>query len=250
MPGDVARAAILDLDGVVTRTAKQHARAWKEVFDDFLERRPPSEGENREPFDMDSDYLRYVDGKPRFDGVRSFLESRGIDLPEGARHDGPDRDTVRGLGMRKNAVFLELLGTEPVETYEDAVEQVRRWRARGLGTALITSSRNGRQVLRAAGVDDLFDVIIDGRDAARLGIPGKPAPDIFLHAARALGVEPADALVVEDAIAGVEAARAGGFGTVVGVARDGGEGLREAGAHLVVRDLRSVDEAAGHHGQR
>ncbi|CAN5786955.1 hypothetical protein BH23GEM9_BH23GEM9_36320 [soil metagenome] len=233
-------AAILDLDGVLTRTARQHARAWKAMFDDFLERRQAGEGEDRQPFDMEEDYLRYVDGKPRFDGVRSFLESRRIQLPEGDAEDGPDRGTVRGLGMRKDEIFLDLLEREPVQTFDDAVEQLRRWREQGLGTALITSSRNGRRVLHAAGLEELFDVIIDGVDADRLGLAGKPAPDIFLRAARELGVEPRHAIVVEDAIAGVEAGRAGGFGLVVGVARNGADALREAGADIVVRDLREV----------
>jgi beta-phosphoglucomutase family hydrolase len=239
------QAAILDLDGVLTRTAAQHARAWKEMFDDFLARRADSEGEDHRPFDMETDYLRYVDGIPRFDGVRSFLESRGIDLPEGGEDDGPDRETVRGLGMRKNHIFLGLLEREPVERFEDAVDQLRRWREQGLGTALITSSRNGRRVLSAAGLEGEFDVIVDGADAARLGIRGKPAPDIFLHAAAELGVEPGRAIVVEDAISGVEAGRAGGFGLVVGVARNGEEGLGEAGADVVVRDLREVDDHGG-----
>jgi trehalose 6-phosphate phosphatase len=239
---------ILDLDGVLTRTARQHARAWKEMFDDFLARRSEREGENHRPFDVATDYVRYVDGKPRFDGVRSFLESRGIDLPEGGESDGPDRETVRGLGMRKNEIFLELLEKEPVETFDDAVEQLRRWGEQGLGTALITSSRNGRRVLAAADLEDEFDVIVDGADAERLGIRGKPAPDIFLHAAAELGVEPGRAIVVEDAISGVEAGRAGGFGLVVGVARNGEDGLREAGADVVVRDLReagNADEGGG-----
>jgi trehalose-phosphatase len=234
-------AAILDLDGVLTRTATQHARAWKEMFDDFLARRSEREGEDHGPFNVETDYVRYVDGKPRFDGVRSFLKSRGIELPEGGDDDDPERDTVRGLGMRKNEIFLDLLEREPVETFEDAVEQLRRWREQGLGTALITSSRNGRRVLAAAGLEEEFDVIVDGADAARLGIRGKPEPDIFLHAARELGVDPGRAIVVEDAISGVEAGRAGDFGLVVGVARDGVEGLWEAGADVVVRDLRDVD---------
>lgn len=242
---------ILDLDGVLTRTARQHARAWKEMFDAFLARR--SEEDHR-PFDKDADYLRYVDGKPRFDGVRSFLESRGIQLPEGGEDDGPGGVTVRGLGMRKNQIFLDLLEREPVETFDDAVAQLRRWREQGLATALITSSRNGRRVLAAAGLEGEFDVIVDGADAARLGIRGKPAPDVFLHAARELGVEPGRTIVVEDAISGVEAGRAGGFGLVVGVARNGEEGLREAGADVVVRDLRDVDgptvrlDGGGAHG--
>jgi trehalose 6-phosphate phosphatase len=186
---------------------------------------PPGTAGDRSPFDIERDYLRYVDGKPRHDGIRSFLEARGIDLPEGGADDPADRETVHGLGRRKNELFLELLEREGAQTFDDAVEQLRRWRGEGLATALITSSRNGRRILAAAGLDDLFDVTVDGNDAARLGIAGKPSPDIFLHAAGELGVEPARAVVLEDAISGVEAGRAGDFGLVVGVARNGGEGL-------------------------
>jgi trehalose-phosphatase len=239
------KAAILDLDGVVTRTASLHARAWKEMFDRFLQDRPDREGEDHAPFDIERDYLPYVDGKPRFDGVRSFLESRGIELPEGSPDDSAEEETVRGLGIRKNEMFLELLRREKVQVFDDAIEQVRRWRNRGLRTALITSSRNGRRISEAAGLGDLFDVTVDGIDAERLGIRGKPAPDIFLHAARALDVQPREAIVVEDAISGVEAARAGNFGLVAGIARNGGEALRAAGADIVVKDLRRLDEEPG-----
>jgi beta-phosphoglucomutase family hydrolase len=240
------KAAVLDLDGVVTRTATLHAQAWKEMFDDFLAARSGREGEDHSSFDIEADYLRYVDGKPRYDGIRSFLHARGIELPEGESSDPPRRETVRGLGNRKNEIFLELLGREPVQLFDDAVEQIDRWRDAGLGTALITSSRNGRRILAAAGLEDRFDVTVDGADAERLGLPGKPAPDVFLHAARELGVEPAEAIVVEDAISGVTAGRAGGFGLVVGVARNGGEGLREAGADIVVRDLRDWNRGGDH----
>jgi len=240
-------AAILDLDGVITRTASQHGRAWKEMFDTFLEHRSPREGEDHSPFDEGRDYLRYVDGKPRLDGVRGFLASRGIELPEEGRSEASGEDaTIHQLGCRKNDIFLKLLEREPVETFGDAVEVLERWRREGLGTALITSSRNGRRILGAVGLETMFDVIVDGNDAARLGIRGKPAPDIFLHAARELGVSPGDAVVVEDAISGVAAARAGGFGLVVGVARGGGdevrEALRDAGADVVTSDLRSLYE--------
>jgi trehalose-phosphatase len=235
------KAVILDLDGVITRTAALHARAWKQMFDAFLGRRPRGSGEDLSPFDSGHDYLKYVDGKPRFDGIRSFLAARGIDLPEGSPEDAPDQDTVRGIGARKNEIFLELLSREPVQVFDDAVEQIRHWRGQGLRTALITSSRNGRRIVEAAGLQDLFDIRLDGLDAEHLGVAGKPAPDIFLRAARDLGVEPAEAVVVEDAIAGVQAGRAGGFALVVGVARNGGAGLSEAGADVVVRDLRDVN---------
>jgi beta-phosphoglucomutase family hydrolase len=239
------RAAILDLDGVITRPATVHARAWQRMFDAFLTGLPPRTGEDHSPFDIERDYLRFVDGKPRFDGVRSFLESRGVRLPEGAPDDTEAAENVRGLGLRKNRIFLDLLEREGVEVFEDAVEQVRRWQNSGMATALITSSRNGRRILAAAGLGDLFPVVVDGVDAERLGIPGKPAPDVFLHAARELGVEPREALVVEDAVSGVEAARAGDFGLVVGVDRGGGENLREAGADIVVTDLREWEGERG-----
>jgi beta-phosphoglucomutase family hydrolase len=236
------QAVIFDLDGVLTRTATLHARAWKEMFDGFLE---SQEGEYHARFDIEDDYLRYVDGKPRLDGIRSFLASRDITLPEGEEGDPAERETVWGLGRRKNDLFLELLEREGADVFEDAVAQLDAWRDRGMRTALITSSRNGRRILRTTGLDDRFEVTVDGNDAARLGIPGKPAPDIFLHAARELGVDPREAVVVEDAISGVEAGRAGGFGLVIGVARSGGAGLREAGADVVVEDLREVDDLVG-----
>jgi trehalose-phosphatase len=242
MHGMSYEAVILDLDGVLTRTARQHARAWKAMFDEFLRRRATRHGMDQAPFDIERDYVQYIDGKPRFDGVRSFLASRAIDLPEGTPDDAAE-ETVRGLGNRKNEIFLDLLHREPVETFPDAVEQVHRWREQGFRLALITSSRNGRRILAAVGLAGLFDVTVDGVDAERLGMPGKPAPDVFLYAARELGVEPHAAIVVEDAIAGVVAARAGGFGLVVGVARNGGDELDAAGADIVVTDLREVKVA-------
>jgi beta-phosphoglucomutase family hydrolase len=221
-------AAIFDLDGVITRTATLHARAWKEMFDSFLEERGAASGEDHAPFDTDRDYLPYVDGKPREDGIRSFLGARRIRVP---------KEEIRELGARKNRIFLDLLEREGVQIFDDAVEQLDLWQRQGLRTALITSSRNGRRILEAAGLLDHFEVIVDGGDAARQNIAGKPAPDIFLHAARELGVEPGNAIVIEDAIAGVQAGLAGGFGLVVGVARNGGDELRNAGAHIVVSDL-------------
>lgn len=240
------RAAILDMDGVLTNTATLHARAWKELFDRFLEERGARRGEDHAPFDVGRDYLPYVDGKPRLDGIRSFLRSRGIVVPDGGEGDPASADTVHGLGARKNAIFHGLLEREGVETFPDTVEQVLRWRAESMAVALITSSRNGRMMLRRAKLEGLFDVILDGNDAARLGLAGKPAPDIFLRAARELGVSPSDAIVVEDAIAGVEAARAGRFGLVVGVDRGGGAvGLRAAGADVVVTDVRAAERPFG-----
>ncbi len=230
------RAAILDMDGVLTRTVELHARAWKVMFDEFLEARCEP-GVDFQPFDMESDYRRFVDGKPRYDGVRSFLESRGLQLPEGTPEDSPGEESVFGLGNRKNELFHELLVDQGVEVYPDAVERVEEWRSQGLRTALVTSSRNGSTIVESAKLAPLFDVILDGEDTAELGLPGKPAPDIFLEAARLLNVQADEALVVEDAVSGVEAGRAGGFGLVVGVDRNGGGELGSHGANLVVRDL-------------
>ncbi len=236
-------AAIFDLDGVITKTAQLHAQAWKDAFDAFLKRRASREGAPFEPFDIASDYKRFVDGKPRYDGVRSFLAARSIGLPEGAPEDEADKETVHGLGNKKNERFHELLEKKGVATYDDAVELLTRWRRQGLQTAMVTSSRNGAAILAAAELGDQFDATIDGVDAERMNLEGKPAPDIFLEAARQLDVEPREAIVLEDAIAGVEAGRDGEFGLVVGVARDEGESenaLREHGANLVFSDLRKV----------
>jgi len=231
-------AAMFDLDGVVTRTATLHAATWRALFDDVLRGRAQAGGEAFRPFDADGDYRRYVDGKPRHDGIRSFLASRGITLPEGGPDDGPGRQTVFGLGARKNALFREALARSGVEVFEDSVAFIRRLRAAGLKTAAVSSSKNARAVLDAAGLADLFDIRVDGLESERLGLRGKPAPDTFLHAARALGVDPARALGVEDALAGVEAIRAAGYGLVLGVDRSGRTAaLRAHGAGLVVQDL-------------
>lgn len=234
-------AVIFDLDGVVTRTASVHARAWKQVFDDFLRERAERSGGRFEPFEIEVDYPQHVDGKPRYDGVRDFLASRGIELPEGEPVDPPDRATVCSLGNRKNELYNELLESGGVEIFEDTVERIRQWRRLGFKTAIVSSSRNCAAVLGAAGLTDLFDVRVDGAVAARLGLEGKPAPDIFVKAAELLGVEPARAVVFEDAVSGVEAGRAGKFGWVVGVDRVGAkEVLLESGADTVVSDLREL----------
>ncbi len=230
-------AVIFDLDGVVTRSATLHEAAWKRLFDDHLARRAEARGEAFEPF-APADYRRYVDGKPRYEGVRSFLESRGIALPYGDPADPPDRETVCGLGNRKDAIFHELLEGGGVEVFEGSVAFIQGLEARGVKTALVSSSRNATAVLEAAGLGDLFAVRVDGVEAARLGLAGKPAPDTFLEAARRLGVAPRRAAVVEDALAGIAAGRAGGFGMVIGVARSGdGAALRAEGADPVVDDL-------------
>ncbi|MFF3563835.1 HAD family hydrolase [Streptomyces sp. NPDC002574] len=234
------RACLFDLDGVLTKTALVHAAAWKETFDDFLRRR---DGADFRPFDKVADYDEYVDGRPRADGVRTFLASRGIELPEGTPDDPPERDTVNGVGNRKNTILLEKIRTEGVEAYEGSVRYVHAVRAAGLRTAVVSSSANCRDVLVAVGIEDLFDVRIDGIVAAERKLPGKPHPDTFLEAARDLGVEADAAVVYEDALAGMDAGRAGRFGYVVGVDRVGqADALREHGADIVVQDLAELLE--------
>jgi beta-phosphoglucomutase family hydrolase len=236
-------ACLFDLDGVLTQTAKVHAAAWKQMFDDFLRQRAERTGEEFRPFDLHEDYGEYVDGKPRLDGVRSFLASRGIDLPEGTPDDPPDADTVNGLGTRKNDLVLQLIREHGVEAYEGSVRFVDAARDAGLGRAVVSSSTNCRDVLAAAGIDELFEVVVDGVVAEREHMAGKPAPDTFVAAARALDTEPAHGAVFDDALAGVEAGRAGGFGHVVGVDRGAGaDALRAHGADVVVGDLAELLE--------
>jgi beta-phosphoglucomutase family hydrolase len=233
---DHVRACLFDLDGVLTDTASVHAAAWKATFDDFLSQH--ASGDAARPFDIATDYREYVDGKPRADGVRSFLASRGITLPEGSSDDPPDADTVHGLGNRKNEMLLHKLRTEGVRVFEGSVRFVRAVREAGLKTAVVSASANTPEVLRAAKIEDLFDTRVDGVVAASRHLAGKPAPDTYLAAAEMLGVEPAAGSVYEDALAGVAAGRAGAFGYVVGVDRVGqADGLRAAGADIVVEDL-------------
>lgn len=231
-------AVVFDMDGVVTDTARVHSAAWKLMFDDWLRARAERTGVPFEPFTPE-DYRRYVDGKRREDGVAAFLASRGIELPAGHADDpAEDRETVAGLGARKNAYFLQRLRTDGTDAYPGTVSLVRELQAAGIGTAIITASRNCGDVLAAAGIPELFPVQVDGRVAAELGLPGKPDPAVFLEAARRLGASPDRTAVVEDALAGVEAGRRGGFALVVGVDRTGhAEELRRAGADLVVADL-------------
>jgi beta-phosphoglucomutase family hydrolase len=231
-------ACLFDLDGVLTQTATVHAEAWKSMFDDFLRARSERTGEPFVPFDGVEDYDEFVDGKPRYDGVRSFLASRGIALPEGDPSDPPRTESIAGLGNRKNELALRLIHRSGVAAYDGSVRYVEAVRIAGLHRAVVSSSANCREVLVAAGIEDLFEVRIDGLVAAREHLKGKPAPDTFLAAARRLGVEPPRGAVFEDALAGVEAGRAGRFGFVVGVDRTGqAEALREHGADLVVSDL-------------
>lgn len=235
---DGIRACLFDLDGVLTQTAVVHAAAWKEMFDAFLQERASRLGEPFVPFDAADDYQLYVDGMPRADGVRSFLASRGIVLPEGGGDDPPGAETVQGLGNRKNELVLERIRESGVIVYEGSVDYVRAVRDAGVARAVVSSSANTADILRSAGIDDLFDVRVDGLVAKERGLRGKPAPDTFLAAAEAFGVGPAEAAVFEDALAGVEAGRAGEFGFVVGVDRVGqAAALLERGADVVVSDL-------------
>jgi beta-phosphoglucomutase family hydrolase len=240
---DSIRGCLFDLDGVLTQTAKVHAAAWKEMFDDFLRERAQQTGGPFVPFDPVTDYDEYVDGKPRADGTRSFLASRGIELPEGQPDDPPDALTVHGLGNRKNEIVLRRIREDGVEAYPGSVRYVQAVRAAGLPRAVVSSSANCRDVLVAAGIEDLFDARIDGVVAEQEHLRGKPAPDTFLAGARALGLRPNAAAVFEDALAGVAAGRAGGFGFVVGVDRVGqAEALKQHGADIVVTDLAELLE--------
>lgn len=238
------RACLFDLDGVLTQTAKVHAAAWKEMFDGFLRERAARAGGPSRPFDPVADYDEYVDGMPRYDGVRSFLASRRIDLPEGQENDPASAETVHGLGNRKNEIVLRLIHEQGVEAYKGSVRYVRAAREAGLRRAVVSSSSNCREVLVAAGIEDLFEQRIDGIVAERDHLKGKPAPDTFLAGARALGVTPGQAAVFEDALAGVAAGRAGGFACVVGVDRVGQAAeLRAHGADVVVSDLAELLDA-------
>lgn len=231
-------AVLFDMDGVITDTAKAHAAAWQRLFDEFLEARAERRGEEFRPFDPRHDYRQYVDGKPRMDGVRSFLASREIDLPYGDKDDGPDRETVCGLGNRKDRYFNAWLEENQVRSYPGTLSLIDDLRAAGIKVAVFSASRNAEAVLRNADVLGLFDARVDGSDAAELGLSGKPDPAMLLEAARRLGAAPGRTAVVEDAIAGVEAGAQGGFGLVVGVARgDYGDKLASAGAAVVVHDL-------------
>jgi beta-phosphoglucomutase family hydrolase len=238
MPRNVFEAAIFDMDGVVTRTADLHAAAWKELFDGYLRERERRGEPAQPPFDLKADYLPYVDGKPRAEGARSFLASRGITLPDGDPADPPDRETIYGLSQRKDALFERRLRAEGASSYASTVTLIQALRASGIRTALVTASRHGREVLGSAGVTALFEVILDGADALTLGLEGKPAPDIFHEAAERLGAAPRRGVVFEDATAGVQAGRAGGFGLVIGIDRGGNRrALLASGADLVVSDL-------------
>jgi beta-phosphoglucomutase family hydrolase len=231
-------AVLLDLDGVITDTASIHAACWKQMFDAYLRERATQRGEAIRPFDIDTDYRLYVDGKPRFDGARDFLTSRGIQLPDGSLHDLPGAETVFGLANRKDGLVNKIIQEKGVEPYEGSVRFIHQLRHQGFKTAVVTSSEHCETVLRITKLEAFFDARVDGNMIHEQQLAGKPAPDTFLMGAKLLGVEPARAVVIEDAISGVEAGLAGNFGLVIGVARKGNaEELRRHGAHLVVNDL-------------
>lgn len=235
---DGITATLFDMDGVITNTATVHDAAWKQTFDEFLEQRAKQTGDKFVPFDPVEDYDTYVDGKPRLDGTRSFLESRGIHLPEGTPDDPPTAQTLYGVSNRKNDLLLAVLAKDGVQVYDGSVRYLHAVRAAGLRTAIVSSSANTVQVLQAAGLTDQFDVRVDAQVAKAKNLNGKPAPDTYLEAAKELGVPASQAAVFEDALAGVAAGRAGHFGQVVGVNRaNQAEALRQHGADIVVNDL-------------
>lgn len=234
---DQIKGCLFDLDGVLTPTAKVHAAAWKQMFDGFLRERAERQGGEFHEF-TPRDYAAYVDGKPRADGIRSFLGSRGIELPDGTPDDGPDEETVTGLGARKNALFTKVLADDGVKAYPGSLDYVHAAGEAGLACAVVSSSANCRPVLEAAGILDLFDFVVDGKVAKAQGLAGKPAPDTFLAGAKGLGLDAVACAVYEDALAGVAAGRAGDFGIVIGVNRaDQADALAEHGADVVVDDL-------------
>jgi beta-phosphoglucomutase family hydrolase len=235
---DGVSACLFDMDGVVTQTAVVHAAAWKEMFDDFLRGYAASTGTPFVPFDARAEYDEYVDGKPRLDGTRSFLESRGINLPEGTPDDPPGTPTLYGLSNRKNALVLAKIAAGGVQVYEDTITYIRTVKAGGVSTAIVSASANTQLVLNSSGIAGLFDVRVDGVVAKQRGLRGKPAPDTYLAAADMLHVTAHQAAVFEDAQAGVAAGRAGGFALVVGVDRVGQAAeLRAHGADIVVQDV-------------
>jgi beta-phosphoglucomutase family hydrolase len=245
LPDGVA-ACLFDMDGVVTQTAVIHAAAWKEMFDDFLRERAKSSGTEFVPFDPHADYDAYVDGKPRLDGTRSFLESRGIDLPEGSPDDPPGTPTVNGLSNRKNDLVLAKLAKDGVPVYDGTITYIHAVRDKAIATAIVSSSANTKQALDSAGIADLFDVRVDAQFAKEHGLRGKPAPDTFLAAAKALNVPADHAVVFEDALAGVAAGHAGHFALVVGVDRVGqAAALKEHGADVVVEDVADLLKGNG-----
>lgn len=235
------KAAIIDLDGVLTKTAAQHSKAWKMTFDEYNSRRKESGKETFAPYNLEVDYPKYIDGIPRYDGVSQFLKSRGIDLPFGSPQDEVTAETICGIGNQKNEIYLKLIAEEGVEVYKENVEQIRSWKNNGIKTAVISSSKNCKNILETAGLEDLFEIRVDGIISEERNIPGKPEPDIFLEAAKELGVKPQEALIVEDAQAGVEAGKKGNFRLVVGIKNASNqEELLQKGADVVVGNLQEL----------
>lgn len=226
---------VLDMDGVITKTATVHARAWKEMFDAFLKKK---QGEDFKPLDIEKDYNEYIDGKPRKDGIRSFLASREISLPEGDANDDPDKETIHGLAKRKNKIFLDEVKNNGVAVYEDTVEMLKIWKSKNKKLAVISSSRNCAEIIERAGLTAMFEVRVDGVTSEENNLKGKPAPDIFLKATEKLGAQKELTIVIEDALSGVQAGKKGKFALVVGVNRNGkSQMLKKAGADIVVKKL-------------
>jgi beta-phosphoglucomutase family hydrolase len=238
---EVFRAALFDMDGVLTKTARLHAKSWKRLLDEFLKDYGRLVLRSFEPFDVDHDYRRYVDGRLRYDGVQNFLASRGIALPYGSPDDSPEQPTVCGLGNRKDDYFQALLDEQGVSVFDDGVQLLNKARAAGMKTAVVSASKHAQSVLEQTGLAAKLDVVIDGCESERLHLQGKPAPDTFLEAARRLSMSPGVAVVVEDALAGVAAGRRGGFGLIIAIDRaDQANAFQHAGASFVVSDLSTV----------
>ena len=236
-------SVLFDMDGVITDTASLHAACWKQLFDEFLEKRAKLRSEEFHPFDIVTDYRLHVDGKPRFEGVRDFLKSRGIELPEGNAEDPVDVETVCGLGNRKNELVNDAIARNGVQAYNGSVQFIHLLHRNGYKLAVVTSSQNCASILKAVKLDKFFEVRVDGNTIHAQRLKGKPAPDTFLLAARLLGTEPIRTVVIEDAISGIQAGSAGKFGLVIGIARSGdADVLKRHGAHLVVRDLDELIE--------
>ena len=234
-------AVIFDLDGVVTKTAFVHAAAWKAMFDEYLRLREQRDGEPFKEFTHEKDYLPYVDGKPRYKGGQSFLESRGINISFGDKEDGLEKETVCGLGNRKNIKFREVLEKQGVEVYPSTIALIKEFKSRGIRIGVASSSKNCKFVLQSAGIENLFETRVDGEVSVELGLKGKPEADIFVVAAKNVGAEPAKTIVVEDAVSGVQAGRNGAFGLVIGLARENNEKeLKENGADVVITDFEGI----------
>ena len=231
-------AILFDLDGVITNTANMHATCWKKIFDEYLQTRSTKTGKTFRSFEIATDYKLHVDGKTRFDGARDFLKSRGITLPEGTHDDPPHKETVCGIGNRKSNLVTKVIKTDGIEVYEGSMTFLKHVKEIGMKTAIVTSSENSQAVLQAAGIRDVFDAQIDGTTIVDQHLAGKPAPDSYLKAVQLLEVQPKRAVVIEDAISGVQAGVKGGFGLVIGIDRKGyAEELKKNGAHIVVSDL-------------